>query len=67
MIYMNTLETAIVWTLVFLIMTGAVFLGIKTAQVTISQIRNYENNEKETSPAEITRIVEVIYETIDEI
>ena len=64
---MNTIETVIVWSVFFAIMTGAVFLGISTARVTFSQIGKYEESDHSAKPAEITRLVEVIYETIDNI
>lgn len=64
---MNTLETAIVWPVIFIVFTLGLILGIRTAQVSFKQIEHYEEESKSVSPAEIRRIVEVVYETIDDI
>ena len=64
---MNTLETAIVWPVIFMVMTVGMIFGIKTAELSFRQIGRYEAENESTSPAEIRRLVEVVYETLDEI
>ncbi len=64
---MSTLETAIVWPVIFAVFLCGIVLGIKTAQVAFKQVERYENTDNYASPSEITRIIEVVYETIDEI
>ena len=64
---MNTLEAAFVWPIIFAVFSGAVLLGIKTAGVTFKQIRYYESLSDGADTAEIARVVEVVYETIDSI
>ncbi len=64
---MNTLETAVVWPVIFALIIGFLFFGIKTAEVTLSQINKYEVQKQSADPAEITRIVEVAHETLETI
>ena len=64
---MNTLETALIWPVIFIVFTAGMILGIKTAQVSFKQIERYGEESSSFSPSDIRRIVEVVYETIDDI
>ena len=64
---MNTLETALIWPVIFIVFTAGLILGIRTAQVSFKQIEHYGEENSSFSPADVRRIVEVVYETIDDI
>ena len=64
---MNTLEAVIVWPVIFALFIGFLFLGLKTAEATFSQIGYYEDQSDGASPAEIVRIVEVAHGMLEKI
>ena len=64
---MNTLETALLWPIVFILCTIFVILGVKALTVTDRQISYYESLKDGLKPAEITHLVEVAHDTLEEL
>ncbi len=64
---MNTLETALLWPIVFIIISFFVLFGVKALAVTDRQLDYYEALSDGPKPADITHLVEVAHDTLEEL
>ena len=64
---MKTIETALIWPLIMLIMLLSVWLGVRSLTVTDRQINYYNDEAAGASPAEVVRIVEVVHDSLESV
>ena len=64
---MNTLESALLWPIVFILISFFVLFGVKALTVTDKQIDYYGSRSDGPAPAEITHLVEVAHDTLEEL
>ncbi|MBO7406380.1 MAG: hypothetical protein J6V14_02025 [Clostridia bacterium] len=64
---MNTLETVLLWPVIFILIASFVVFGVRALTVTERQIEYYETLKDGPSPSDITRLVEVAHDVLEEI